>query len=1042
MEKQIINELNKYCKEVNKLYKTGNIESSYNKPMIDLISSFGCLAHDFSGERSGKTGENVDIKLWHLDEDITKIPPFGAIEVKKIDGEDERARKQILIEAEKYGNVILTDNIVWKFFNKDKKMYNGFKLFKRNDKNEFELDESKIELFVSSIKDFILSVPNNIKSSNKLAYYMAEYAKTIKTIVYNILEADSSKPMYNELYALFSKLKQDLLPELTTQAFSDMYAQTIVYGLFIARYNDKNLQTFSRGEAIENLAKESSLLKNFFQHIATSNKLHPTLDETIDKLCYIFLITDLKQLLDKEETKDVIVHFYEDFLSFYDAEQRKSFGAYYTPVQVVRFIINMVDKALVEDFRIDGGLSNNDTISIKVKSDPYQTKRKEWKDEKIIDVPKVAILDPACGTGTFGAEIIRFVKDKYFSGPNAVFYKEWLQQENGLMSRLISFEIMMTSYVIAHLKIRRVITETLGNQHLDADLPSNIFLTNTLAEPKSMLEKNNQITFFDFSGAITDEAENADKWKARRPIQVIIGNPPYLASSTTPFDISNYKFETDGITKLQERNPKWLNDDYVKFINFSEKHIQKDGKGVLAFITNNGYLDNPTFRGMRASLLRTFDKIYIVNLHGNSMKKEIAPDGTKDENVFDIMVGVSIIIGIKTTLNSNFGKLYYSEIYGTRQNKFSILESKDISFKPVNIDSKTACFIPQANEDLKSIYDKGISLVELFNIYSAGIVTGRDSLCIQNSKQDIEDIVKDFQINNEEELREKYKLGRDTDWSVGGAVKDINNNEPHITPISYRIFNDRWTCYTGKQNGFYCRPRGDVMNNLLRGNNVALAFTRSDKSLRDYSMIFVTDKIAESCFLTTQTSGIATITPLYIISANLLETTSNFNSKYFNILTQNLSKKPTPIQVFDYCYGVLNDLNYRKKYNEFLKKDYPKVPIIENQEMLEKYSNAGEKLRKLHLMETPIQKKLGIESDNNNLVIEQVKYKNGKVYINKNTAITGFTDEIWSFFIGGYQVLDKYLKSHKGESLDREKFTHIRKVAGIIEETIKIQKDL
>ena len=1042
MEKQIINELNKYCKEVNKLYKSGNIESSYNKPMIDLISSFGCLAHDFSGERSGKTGENVDIKLWHLDEDITRIPPFGAIEVKKIGGEDERARKQILVEAEKYGNVILTDNVVWKFFNKDKKMYNGFKLLKLNDKKEFELDESKIELFVSSIKDFILSVPNNIKSSNKLANYMAEYAKTIKTIVYNILEADSSKPMYNELYALFSKLKQDLLPELTTEAFSDMYAQTIVYGLFIARYNDKHLETFSRGEAIENLSKESPLLKNFFQHIATSDKLHPTLDETIDKLCYIFSITDLKQLLDKEGTKDVIVHFYEDFLSFYDAEQRKSFGAYYTPVQVVRYIINMVDKALIEDFHIEGGLSNNDTIQIKVKSDPYQTKRKEWKDEKIIDVPKVAILDPACGTGTFGAEIIRFVKDKYFSGTNAVFYKKWLQQENGLMSRLISFEIMMTSYVIAHLKIRRVISETLGDETLDTDLPSNIFLTNTLAEPKSLLEKNNQITFFDFSGAITDEAENADKWKARRPIQVIIGNPPYLASSTTPFDISNYKFETDGKTKLQERNPKWLNDDYVKFINFAEKHIQKDGKGVLAFITNNGYLDNPTFRGMRASLLRTFDKIYIVNLHGNSMKKEVAQDGTKDENVFDIMVGVSIIIGIKTTLNTSFGKLYYSEIYGTRQNKFTKLEKNDILFHPVNIDEKTACFIPQENENLKTDYDNGISLVELFNIYSAGIVTGRDTLCMQNSKQDIEGIIKDFQINNEEELREKYKLGRDTDWSVSGAVKDLNNSETHITPIAYRIFDDRWTCYTGKQNGFYCRPRGDVMYNLLRGNNIALAFTRSDKSLRDYSMVFVTNKITESCFLTTQTSGIATITPLFIESTDLLKKEPNLNQKFYNILTQNIDQKPTPMQVFDYCYGVLNDLNYRKSYNKFLKRDYPRVPIIENQEMLEKYASAGEKLRKLHLMETPVQKDLGIESDNNNLVIEQVKYQNGKVYINKNTAITGLNEGIWNFYIGGYQVLDKWLKSHKGESLDREKFTHIKKIAGIIEETIKIQKSL
>lgn len=1037
MEKQIMNELNKYCKEINKLYKSGNIESSYNKPMIDLISSFGCLAHDFSGERSGKTGENVDIKLWHLDEDITKVPPFGAIEVKKIGGEDERARKQILIESERYGNVILTDNVVWKFFNKDKKMYNGFKLFKRNDKNEFELDESKIELFVSSIKDFILSVPSYIKSSNKLAYYMAEYAKTIKTIVYNILEADSSKPMFNELYALFSKLKQDLLPELTTQAFSDMYAQTIVYGLFIARYNDKNLETFSRGEAIENLAKESSLLKNFFQHIATSNKLHPTLDETIDKLCYIFLITDLKQLLDKEETKDVIVHFYEDFLSFYDAEQRKSFGAYYTPVQVVRFIINMVDKALVEDFKIDGGLSNNDTISIKVKSDPYQTKRKEWKDEKIIDVPKVAILDPACGTGTFGAEIIRFVKDKYFSGPNAVFYKEWLQQENGLMSRLISFEIMMTSYVIAHLKIRRVITETLGNQHLDADLPSNIYLTNTLAEPKSLLEKNSQITFFDFSGAITDEAENADKWKARRPIQVIIGNPPYLANSKNDYDISSYKFETDGKTPFGERK-HLLNDDYVKFIKFAEKHIQKDGSGILAYITNNGYLDNVTFRGMRGSLLRTFDKIYIVNLHGNSIKQEESPDGGKDENVFNIMVGVAIIIGIKTSTKSEWAKLYYSDIYGTRDNKFNCLEQNNLTFKEVNVDQKNALFIPIDTTN-KAEYNKGISLEKLFNIQSTGTDSGNDDVAIANSKQTIcqrVEIVRNA-LDNEPIIKLFGRFGR------GGTAEQVKQDVERngkIIELNYRPFEERWTYYSGAC-GWLSRSKSKVMQHFVDENktNLGIIFSRGGTSSKDFTSIFITKKITDIHFF----SDVAYIAPLYLYNNDLInEKTVNYNQEELNILTQNLSKKPTPIQVFDYCYGVLNDLNYRKKYNEFLKRDYPKVPIIENQEMLEKYANPGEKLRKLHLMETPIQKDLGIESDNNNLVIEQVKYQDGKVYINKNTAITGITDEIWNFYIGGYQVLDKYLKSHKGEIVDREKFTHIRKVAGIIEETIKIQKQL
>jgi predicted helicase len=1042
-EQQLKVAVKKYFNAVKNVYNAGNIESTYNKLVIDLIESFGCKAMDFSGGRSGSTGENIDIKLWHKDEDIHTTEPFGAIEVKKIGGKDKRAKEQIIIEANRYGNVILTDNTTWEFYHADdNKMYNGFELIKKNNKNELELNETKIELFITSIKDFILTKPVNIKSSNKLAYYMAEYAKTIRATVFNILQANNSKPMYNELFALYSKLKNELLPELTISDFADMYAQTIVYGLFIARYNDKSLSSFSRGEAIENLSKESHLLKQFFQHIATSGNLHPTLNDTIDKLCNLFTITDLPQLLNEYEKKDTIVHFYEDFLSCYDAAQRKNFGAYYTPVQVVRYMVDMVDNILVNDFKINGGLSNNDTVNIKVKCDEYFTK-KERKTEKEISVPNVAILDPACGTGTFGAEIIKFIKEKYFSGSNEVFYKDWIQQKDGLLSRLICFEIMMTSYVVTHLKIRRVITETLGKLP-DENLPTNIFLTNTLAEPKSIVEKNSQIGLFDFSGAITDEAENADKWKTRRPIKVIIGNPPYLASSTNPYDIAAYKFETDGKTKLNEKNPKWLNDDYVKFIRFAEQHIDNDGKGILAFISNNGYLDNPTFRGMRASLLRSFDRIYILNLHGNSIKQETAPDGSKDENVFDIRIGVAIIIAIKTTQSTEWAKVNYGELYGLREDKFNTLEDKDVQFTEIKPDKKTAIFVPQNNVE-KEEYDNGISLVDLFNTYSAGMVLGRDSLCVQNTKQEIQNIIKDFQTIPSEDLRTKYSLGKDTDWTVDGAIKDIEDRNGKITQIAYRVFDNRWTYYTGKQNGFHCRPRGDVMRNFVdTKENVGLCFTRTDKSQRKYSMVFLTDKITESCILTSQTAGIATVVPLYVKTDDMLgDYVPNFNKEELDKLTQNLKDKPQPQEIFDYCYGILYDPNYREKYNEFLKRDYPKVAVIENEKVFSDYSKFGKQLKELHLIKTDAKLDLQIEpNDAKNLQIEFVKYLDEKLFINKQTSINGIPQNVWEYMIGGYQVLDKWFKSHKGELFDFEKFNHIQKVAGILAETIKIQEQL
>lgn len=1036
-EQTIKKALKKYCDEVNKCYKAGNIESSYNKAIIDLIQIFGCVAHDFSGERRGANGENIDIKLWHIKEDINKVPPFGAIEVKKVGGEDERAKNQIITELIKYGNVILTDNIKWKFYRSNSnEMYNGFMLLKKNNLGEFEVDETKIDLFIAAIRDFILEKPNNIKSSNSLAFYMSEYARTIRTTVFNILNAGDSKAMYNELFALYMKIKQELLPDLGFEEFSDMYAQTIVYGLFIARYNDETLENFTRGEAIENLTKESYLLKQFFQHIATSDKLHPTLNASIDKLCQLYSLTNLKLLLEQYEQKDTIVHFYEDFLSYYDLKQKKEFGAYYTPVSVVRFMVNMVDEILIRDFDIIEGLSNNDSITVKVKSDAYLEGRKV-KNEKEIEVPKVAILDPACGTGTFGAEIIKFIKEKYFSNENEIFYKEWLQKKNGLMSRLISFEIMMTSYVIAHLKIRRTITETLNGQKLDNDIESNIFLTNTLAEPKSILEKNAQISLFDFSGAITKEAENADKWKCRRPIQVIIGNPPYLYSSKNLYNIDEYRYETDGVTKLKERNPKGLNDDYVKFISFSEKHIKEDGKGILAFITNNGYLDNITFRGMRASLLRTFDQIYIINLHGNSKKHEKTPSGEKDENIFDITIGVSIFIGIKTSSKKDWAKVKYAEIYGRRKHKFETLNKKDINFIEIHPDAEKALFVMQSQKG-KFKYEQGISLADLFPFSTTGIDTGNDEFALSYDKNIISSRIND--IKNFQYDSEIFNyIGKLYSGQTIEKLKNDIDSDGSIVEISYRPFDNKYTYYTGNSGGWLSRPRDKEIMLSLNDNQDNYAIVYQKQGNKEWRDVFITQNIIDSHYIGSKTY----VAPLYKnINSLTNEKIYNINESVFRILTQKINRKIKIEDIFDYCYGVLNDQQYRADNNEFLIRDCPKIPIIENENMLKKYVDAGSKLRKLHLMKLNVHKDLKIESDDNNLYINTIKYENGKLKINKNTFIIGITEEIWNYYVGSYQVIDKWFKSHRGECLTIDYFNHIKKIVGIIDETINIQKNM
>jgi predicted helicase len=1046
--------IEKYFQDVCEAFRLGNIETSFNKPIMALLACFGCIPRDMSGERSGAAGENIDIKLWREGDDVAAIEPFAGVEVKKVGGIDERATAQAKISAARFGNVILTDNLRWEFWRAgEEKMYAGVRLMEL-DGGKIRLREDNVELFISLVQDFMLRDPSQIRSSSKLAEYMAIHAKTIRSVIAGILKGDSegqplvddrqrSLPMFPELYGLFRKIKEDLRPLLDTRGFADMYAQTIVYGLFIARYNDTTPENFNRLEAIDRLREESALLSQFFNHIATGRSSHPMLSKTIDKLCELYKICDISSLLDNDIRGDAIVHFYEDFLTHYDPELRKSLGVFYTPHQVVKYLIGMVDKLLIEEFGIEGGLSNNEYFDIEVDSEEF-VERKRVKNTRKISVPRVAILDPACGTGTFHAEIIRYIKDTYFSGARSAFYEEWIGQENGLLSRMIGFEIMMTSYAVAHLKVHRTIKETLGHAPSER-LPTSIYLTNTLSPPHTSLERNQQISLFDFSAAIADEAYNADTWKARRPIKVIAGNPPYRAASANPYDIEAYKTEADGISKLNETNTKLLADDYVKFFRFAEQIINKNEEGILAFVSNNGFLDNQSFRGMRASLLRTFDKIFIVDLHGSAAKSKVAADGIKDENIFDIMQGVSLFIGIKTTTKSDWAKVYHSDLLGLRESKFKNVQEGNISYTQINPDPKMAYFIPIGNGN-RDIYENGVSVAELFLSHVNGIKSDNDRTAITSDKGELQrrlDIVK-YAQDEKAVLGVFGKFNREQTWEK--IQDDVLNPDGVIAPINYRPFDTRFTYYTGKVGGWLGWPKAAVMSHFLQakespiGKNIGLLFSRVAPKKTDFSMVFVTDKITDKCSLAVV--EIASIAPLYLYD-EISGWQPNLDPATLNDLTQNLTFAPTPVEIFDYCYGVLHDPAYRQKYNEFLKRDFPRVPIIESEEVFRAYASVGERLRKLHLMQTKVPATLTLEPNTaENLEIATPKYKDGILHLNKNKQIHGIPEEVWAYRIGGYQVIDKWLKSHKGKTLTIDDFDHIANIVGLLAETIRIQENL
>ncbi|MFZ4549808.1 MAG: Eco57I restriction-modification methylase domain-containing protein, partial [Bacteroidales bacterium] len=515
--------------------------------------------------------------------------------------------------------------------------------------------------FENLIKDFCSHVGQTIKSSKKLAEMMAGKARLLSEVIEKALTNDEERQEDSTLKDQMDAFKQILIHDITPKGFADVYAQTITYGMFAARLHDPTLPTFSRHEAAELIPKSNPFLRKLFGYIAG-----PDLDDRIkwivDGLVEIFLACNVLELLKNHgkstKTEDPIIHFYETFLSEYDAALRKARGVWYTPHPVVNFQVRAIDEILRTEFGMPVGIADSGKIKIKVN---IQGKLVEQ------EVHRVQILDPSTGTGTYIAEIIKLIYSR-FVGQQGIWSN---YVENHLLPRLIGFELLMASYAMAHLQIDLLLTETgyVRTMHPSkgGEQRLRIYLTNSL-------EESHPDTGTLFANWLSTEANEANFIKRDCPVMIVMGNPPYSGESANKGEwimslMEDYKKEPGGKEKLKERNPKWINDDYVKFLRYGQHFIEKNGTGILAYINPHGFLDNPTFRGMRWNLLKTYDKIYTIDLHGNAKKKETAPDGSVDENVFDIMQGVSINIFVKTgkKKTNELGKVFHYDLYGKRE---------------------------------------------------------------------------------------------------------------------------------------------------------------------------------------------------------------------------------------------------------------------------------------------------------------------------------------------------------------------------------------
>lgn len=883
--------------------------------------------------------------------------------------------------------------------------------------------------FEGQIKQWSQAQVESITSAVRLAKIMASKAQLLRHVTERtmcLITNDPDDYQDSQLLQLFNAFRGLLVSDLTVKGFADMYAQTIVYGLFAARLHDETPGNFTREEAVQLIPKSNPFLRRIFNNIAGID-LDERVGWIVDDLVETFAATNVSKVMKdygkNERRNDPMVHFYEDFLTNYDQKLRKEMGVWYTPKPIVSFIVRSIHEMLKSLFHIPQGLADTSKLTIKTK----RGKR---------EVHRIQILDIATGTATFLAEVITVIY-KTICQNNAGTWDTYV--DDGLKPRLNGFEIMMAPYTIAHLKLDMILRET-GYNESNNNRRLNVFLTNSL-EPPSVEPR----TFFN---AISMEAEEADKVKRDKPVMVVIGNPPYNGASTNKGDwimklMETYKTEPGGHVKLKERNPKWLNDDYVKFIRLAENYVEKNGKGIIGFINPHGFIDNPTFRGMRWNLLKTFDRIYILNLHGNSKKREVCPDGSKDENVFDIMQGVSINIFVKTGKDDGdeLGKVYYAELWGLRENKFKFLESHDatdVEYKEV-IPQNPMFFFNPMKEMGKEDYDKGFSIPELFVVNSVGVVTTKDSFLVCDDIETLKRRINDLISMPDIDFFQKYKLKDTRDWMLSKAKLDvgISLNKDNIIEYDYRPFDKRYIYYTGTTNGLIARPRAVVQRNMLHVGNLGLLTCRQCVNI-EWNLVGVTENVVDDCRLSNKTKERGYIFPLYVYQniMGTVEKVPNLNPNMHNRIADSLGFKPTPEQLFYYIYAVLHSTTYREKYKEFLKRDFPRIPYPTDSPLFEQLTNLGKQLVELHLMHDAESWNVtaGFPKNGSN-VVDRYDYSEEKVWINEQQYFSNVSETAWTAFIGGYQPAQKWLKDRRGRELTYEDIIHYERIVYVLDTT-------
>ena len=1050
--------LSEYVSNLNQRYRLGNAtEHTYRGDLGRLLET---ILPD-----TRVTNEPKRQSCGAPDYILTKNEiPVGFIEAKNI-GDKDLEGKSKSINKEQFdrykaslNNLIFTDYIDFHFYQDGVFVTKVAVAELANDQIK-PLTEN-FETFTNLIRNFTSHISQTIKSSRKLAEMMAGKARLLSDVIEKSLTNDEFNEDDSTLKDQMKAFRDILIHDITPKGFADVYAQTIAYGLFAARLYDPTLNDFSRQEAAELIPKSNPFLRKLFGYIAG-----PDIDDRIkwivDNLADIFLACDVLEILKNygEATKmeDPIIHFYEDFLAEYDPKLRKARGVWYTPAPIVSFIVRAVDDILKTEFDLPQGLADTSKTKITVNTQTPD-KRSSTRYKKIEkEVHKVQILDPATGTGTFLAEVIRLVNKK-FKGQEGIWSS---YVEKDLIPRLNGFELLMAIYAMAHLQLHLLLKET-GFKPTKSQR-TKIYLTNSL-------EESHPDTGTLFANWLSSEANEANKIKRDAPVMCIIGNPPYAISSTNKGAwienlISDYKKD------LKEKSYNSLSDDYVKFIRYGQHYIQKNSEGVLAYISNNSFIDGLIHRQMRRNLLETFDSIYVLDLHGDSKKKEVCKDGSPDQNVFDIMQGVSINIFIKNGVKqkNKLGKVYHFDLQGKRNIKYAFLNKnslKNIKWSLLETKEPNYFFIDKDFSG-QNKYNKGFKIDEIFLKYNNGIETGKDLFFYGKSKEELKAKLENLFYNKPETIN-NYKITNTSSFQFQDKFNSSTFDHKKIRPVSYRPFDIVSSYY---DENLQRRPAFTTMKHMF-SKNIGLLVPRQFSG--DFKHIFIS-KYPTDCNLTgtAKKFGSSPLIPLYLYPEtngqhNIEETTKRKPNLNLEIVTEiadklgltftnekeNSENTLAPIDILDYIYGVLHSPNYRDKYKEFLKIDFPRVPYPKDKDTFWKLVKLGGEIRQIHLLESQAVENYitTYPKDGSNTITTKVSKKDwelfdiekeiGRIWINEDQYFDNVPLLAWEFYIGGYQPAQKWLKDRRERTLEIEDILHYQKIIVALSETDRLMKEI